>query len=685
MRLLPPANLKTTAQMLGAATLLSTSITAAATGTLGADQLVELSLDELLNVEITSVSKKAEPLQDAPAAVFVISADDLRRSGVRSIPDALRMVPGVQVAQIDAQRWAVSARGFNGRFAARLLVLMDGRSLYSPLYSGVYWESQDTFIEDIERIEVIRGPGATLWGANAVNGVINIITRSAADTIGTRVYAGLGDQLEAFAGARHGFRIDADTDARVYVKYKEHDEFELVGGADANDDWDNVQGGFRVDHALNAHDSLTLQGDAFTQDLSKFVDRPTLTAPFTARFLDSAEASGGNLIGRWTRTLSADEDLQLQAYVDYYERTEQFADLEITTYDVDFQHHFTPSARHEIVWGLGYRLTDIWVTGRGNVSVTDSDHEDHLFSGFIQDAITLVPERWTLILGSKFEHNDFTGFEAQPSARVVFKPAQRQTLWAAISRAVRTPSVGEQVNVIPFQTIPPNTPPNFPNPLPLQLVNVGDQYDDSVEQLAYELGWRFDASDRLSLDTALYYAEYDNGRIATPGAVSFVPAPVPHTRQLLQLGNDLEGETYGIELAATWDVSDSTRVQLAYSHQRTFDHDDLPGDDLNEGSQPRNQLSLRTDIALSPQLELNLWGRYVDRLPALVVATGPAVSIPSYTELDLQLTWRPQPKLELSLVGRNLLNPSHREFVQEAFTPPSEVERSVYGYVKVDF
>jgi iron complex outermembrane receptor protein len=595
-------------------------------------------------------------------------------------------VPGVQVAQIDANKWAVSARGFNGRFAARLLVLMDGRSVYSPLYSGVYWESQDTFIEDIERIEVIRGPGATLWGANAVNGVVNIITKGAADTTGSRVYAGIGDELAAFGGARHGFRVDDDTAARVYAKYKKHDSFELVGGDDARDDWDNLQAGFRVDHTPNARDTLTVQGDVYTQDLSKYVERPTLTPPYTNRFLDSADASGANLVGRWTRALSDGGDIQVQVYVDRYDRTDQYADQKVTTYDVDFQHRFTPRERHEIVWGLGYRFTDQWVKGLGNALVTDEDHENHLFSAFVQDEITLVPGRWTVVLGSKFEHNDFTGFEAQPSARVVFKPEQRQTLWAAVSRAVRTPSVGEQVNIIPFVTIPPNTPPNFPNPLPLQLVNVGDQYDESVEQIAYEFGWRKDVSRTLSLDAALYYTEYDNGRLAVPGASSVVVAPLPYVQQLLQLVNGVNGETYGAELAAAWELSDTTRLQLAYSHQRTFDHSDLVSDaDFNEGSQPRNQLSLRVDTMLTPALELNLWGRYVDQLSGVNTASAREVTVPSYTELDLQLTWRPQPRVELSLVGRNLLNPSHQEFVQEAFTPPSEIERSVYGYVKVDF
>ncbi len=686
MRFTLPHQRRSIACAFAAAALLSASAGHAANTTLGADQLVELSFDELLNVEITSVSKKAERLQDAPAAVFVISADDLRRSGVRSIPDALRMVPGVQVAQIDANKWAVSARGFNGRFAARLLVLMDGRSVYSPIYSGVYWESQDTFIEDIERIEVIRGPGATLWGANAVNGVINIITKAAADTNGTRVYAGVGDELEAFGGARHGFRVGDDTAARMYVKYKQLDSFELVGGDDAKDDWDNLQAGFRVDHWPNSRDELTVQGDVFKQDLSKYVVRPTLTPPYSTRILDSADAQGANLIGRWTRALSGGGNIQAQAYIDHYNRTDQYVDQEVTTFDFDLQHRFAPDDRHEIVWGLGYRYSDIWVDGRGDVQATDQNHENSVFSAFVQDEITLVPERWTVVLGSKFEHNDFTGFEVQPSARVVFKPEQRQTLWAAVSRAVRTPSVGEQVNVLPFSTIPPNTPPNSPNPLPLQIVAVGDRYNDSVEQLAYEFGWRMDVSEALSFDAALYYTEYDKGRIAVPGASSVVFAPVPHARQLLQLVNDLYGETYGLELAASWEASDSMRLQLAYSHQRTFDHTDLLVDaDSNEGSQPRNQLSLRADIELTSELGLHVWGRYVDQLQGVSVSSGPAVTIPSYTELDLQLTWHPQPNVELSLVGRNLLNPSHREFVQEAFTPPSEVERSVYGYVKVDF
>lgn len=658
----------------------SPALVTAAADPLDADDLVALSFDELLNVEITSVSKKIERLRDAPAAIHVISASDLRRSGARSIPDALRMVPGVQVAQIDANKWAVSARGHNGRFANRLLVLIDGRSVYSPVYSGVYWEQQDTFIEDIERIEVIRGPGATLWGANAVNGVVNIITRAAADTPGTRIYAGIGSDNHVFGGVRQGFSIGEQGHGRAYVKYKRLGNSHLVTGGNARDEWDNLQAGFRTDLRLDPTQRVTLQGDLYSQDIGKFVTLSSLAPPYSSTTHDNATANGGNLLGRWTQDMADDEQLQLQAYVDHNKRDELYVKQTITTFDIELQHRFKPAPAHDLVWGIGYRYYDVDLDNTATISFTDDRFEQQTFSAFLQDEITLTPDRWKLILGSKFEHNDATGFEIQPSARIVFKPELRQTFWAAVSRAVRTPSIGERKGIVQSLVLPPGAPPYFAG-VPVQFVLNGREYTQSETQTAYEAGWRFDLSENLSLDSTIYYNEYENGRTAVPGA--FV-AGNPST-QILNLINDIDGKAYGLELAVDWRMNDSTHMQLAYSHQRAFDDGDLAQDPKgNEGALPRNQLSLRTDLNLLPAFETNIWLRYIDDLSALSRLTGQPVAIPSYVEADLQLTWKVQPGVELSLVGRNLLHADHREYVQEAFTPASEVERSIYGYIKVD-
>jgi iron complex outermembrane receptor protein len=666
-------------------TAASSALQVQAANPLETDQLVELSFDELLGIEITSVSKKAESLRDAPAAVFVITNEDLRRSGARSIPDALRMVPGVQVAQIDANKWAVTARSFNSRFANKLLVLVDGRSVYSPLYSGVYWESQSPMLEDIERIEVIRGPGATLWGANAVNGVINIISKTAAETAGSMAFAGAGSHEKVFGGARDGFTLGADTDARVYLKYEGHNAFELAGGGTARDDWDNLQTGFRADHRLDGDTGITIQGDINRQKIDKLVYRPTLTPPYTQVWEDSARSTGANLLGRWTRALEDDGELQIQAYVDYFQRDEFYVDQSVWTWDLDLQHRFSPAPDHDLVWGLGYRVYDLALKDLRTVEVANRHHSNQLFSAFIQDDITLVPDRWKLTLGTKLEHNDFTGFEIQPSARIAFKPEPRQTVWGAISRAVRTPSVGEQESTIAVQTIPPFTGINALSPFPLQLVLNGDRFSESETVNAFEAGWRFEASQRLSLDVAAYYNEYEKGRYASRGATNFILTPPLHTQQEVDLANGGYGEQWGVELALDWRAGDALGFQLSYSHQRIFDHSETGEADLNEGSSPRNQASLRTDLKISPRLEANLWLRYVDQLSGIGVNSVDNVTIPAYTEADLQLTWRPQSNVEVSLVGRNLLSSSHAEFVQETFTLPTEVERSVYGYLKVDF
>ncbi|MCB1800818.1 MAG: TonB-dependent receptor [Gammaproteobacteria bacterium] len=661
-----------------------TTIAGESTAALDAGQLVELSFDELLNIEITSVSKKAERLQDAPAAVFVISNDDLRRSGVRSIPDALRMVPGVQVAQIDANKWAVTARGFNGRFANRLLVLMDGRSIYSPLYSGVYWESQDTFLDDIERIEVIRGPGATLWGANAANGVINIITKTAADTLGTSLVAGAGTHERAFGGLRHGFTIGPDSDARVYIQFSQVDEFAFASGDDAGDDWNRLHGGFRIDHAADTLNRVTVQGDLYRQNIDKNVARPILVPPYQSVTLDHASVSGGNLLGRWTRTLANDEEWQIQAYADYYQRNDLYVEQSTWTWDLDLQHRFSPAEGHDVVWGLGYRHVDMELDDPRTLQATELNHELSLFSAFVQDTISLVPERWTLTLGSKLEHNDFTGLELQPSARVSFAPTPDQTFWAAVSRAVRTPSVAEQVSILPLVTFPPALP--VPGPLPVNVTVTQSDFDASENTLAYELGWRFAASESLSVDVAAYYNEYDNGRLIAPLGLVINPGPPMHAVQIMQFTNGLWGEAWGIELAVDWRPSDAAHFQLAYSHQRVFDHSErVPDVDVTEGSLPQHQLSLRASLELTSTIEANLWLRYVDRLFGLQANGDSAEYIPAYTEADLQLTWRPRADVELSLVGRNLLDSSHPEFVQELFTLRTEIERSVHGYLKVDF
>jgi iron complex outermembrane recepter protein len=639
--------------------------------------LTEMKIEDLMNLEVTSVSRKAEKASDAAAAIFVITQEDLRRSGATSIPEALRMVPGLQVARIDANKWAITSRGFSGRFANKLLVLIDGRTVYTPLFSGVYWELQDTLLQDVERIEVIRGPGATLWGANAVNGIINVITKQAKNTQGTLLSAGSGTHEAGFGDARYGAKIGKDARYRIYAKYFKQNEFELTSGEGANDDWDVLRGGFRLDWEKTAHDSLTLQGDIYTGEAGETVTGPSLTAPFVQIFRHDIDISGGNILSRWGHIFSESSDMALQFYYDRTNREEASYEEIRNTFDLDFQHRFDLTKRHEIIWGLGYRYTfDDFDKGLF-ISLSPANRGTQLFSAFLQDEITLVENRLRLTLGSKFEHNDYTGFEVQPNARMLWTPCDHHTIWAAVSRAVRTPSRVEHNARVEVIAVPPETSEN-PGPLPALVSLIGNKNFESEQLTAYELGYRVRPVDHFSLDIAGFYNVYDNLLTGELGAASleFLPMPI-HIFVPINVLNNMDGETYGVEITADYRVSSWWRLQAAYSFLKmclrshgTNDASMVAGP---SGSSPENLVSLRSWIDLPWNLEFDCWVRYVDTLPSL--------NIDSYITFDARLGWRPRKNLELSIVGQNLLDNQHLEFKPEITSLPAEIERSVYGKI----
>jgi iron complex outermembrane receptor protein len=424
-------------------------------------ELMGLSVEDLLNVEVISVAKKAKSLNDSPAAIFVISQDDIRRIGATSIPEALRLAPGLDVARIDSNKWAVSARGFNGRFANKLLVLIDGRSVYTRAFAGVYWENQDVMLEDVERIEVIRGPGATLWGANAVYGVINIITKHSADTQGGLLVAGVGTEEQGFGAFRYGGKLSSDTTARAYIKGFNRDENTHKLGGDAGDDWNKVQGGFRMDSQLTTNDTLTLQGDVYHSSINQYTTFAQVTAPYRNSFNEKIDAFGGNLLMRQHHTFSSTSDYSLQVFYDFYERDEVAVLESRHTLDVDFQHRFALLNWNDVVWGIAYRYSHDDVYSKEFLVTNTPSRNDQLVSAFVQDEITLVDNYLWLTVGSKFEHNDYSGFEVQPTARLMWAPHQQHRLWAAVSRAVRTPSRVEQDTAF-LQSVIPAQPPFIP-------------------------------------------------------------------------------------------------------------------------------------------------------------------------------------------------------------------------------
>jgi len=673
-----PAAVKTGLRRLLAALTLAaccgTGSLAADTGTPGLD-LTELSLAELMEVEVTSVAKGAQPLREAAAAIFVISREDIRRAGVTSIPEALRLAPGVQVARISSNAWAVSVRGFNGRFANKLLVLMDGRTLYNHLFSGVFWDIQDTLLEDIERIEVIRGPGAALWGANAVNGVINIITRSAAATQGTLLTAGGGSEERGFVGARQGIQVGPAAFLRLYGKAFERDGGRPSTGGSGADDWRMRRAGFRLDADPGAADRYTLQGDIYEGRVGETFIVPTLTPPYSREFDEDTDVSGGNLLARWRRTFSGKSDLALQLYFDRALNHDAITGQARNTYDLDFQHRFPWGRRQSVLWGFGYRYyEDDTRPGLTTSFAPENDHES-LLRAFIQDDITLVAERLRLTLGSQFEHNDHTGFEIEPTLRLLWTPRPDHTIWGAVSRGVHTPSRAEDGIRLDQFTLP-GSPPTI-------VALTGNRDVEAEELLAWELGYRGQWAPSLAFDFAAFYNRYRNLVTVDPGA-PFLEAEPPPLHAVLPLvgGNRMRGKSYGVELAADWHPRPWWRLQATYSYLQLLLHTE----DANQTplfkelarTAPHHQGALRSSLDLPQGVELDLWLRYVGNLPA------PA--IPSYLTLDARLAWHPWRNIELALIGQNLLDGAHPEFASEKLEAATmEVERGFYGKITWQF
>jgi iron complex outermembrane recepter protein len=631
--------------------------------------LKSMSLEDLADMKISIASRTPQSVADSAAAVFVITRDDIRRSGATSIPELLRLVPGLNVARIDANKWAVSARGFNGRFANKLLVLMDGRSIYNTLYSGVYWNVQDTLLEDIERIEVIRGPGASVWGANAVNGVVNIITRSAADTQGGLVGAAAGSRLPGAAELRYGGDLGEDGYYRVFAKYRRQDDSVFPTGEPAHDGWHDLRVGFRVDALLAEDSSLTVQGEAYRNRAGETLGLPSMSSgvgPVTVENTDS----GASLLARWQQTHADAAYSALQLYFDSQQRQETGGLTQ--TADLDYQYRPAPANGHAWSFGAGYRWSRDQTDGAGLIELIPRRRASHLLSAYLQDEIRLGKD-WLLTLGSKLEHNDFTGFEIQPSARLLWRLSPHQSVWLAVSRAVRTPSLAELGISADYRIIPAR-PPLQPYPLVLQIRgNPGIQPERLI---AYELGYRFQVGERLSVDLSAYYNDYSRLRTLEPGAPSLDPLTLALVQPLV-FDNQAHGETYGLEAAVGWRPAPRWRLQLAYSVEDI--HIGLgPGSrDTSarpaEGQSPQQQLSLRTSIDPGSRLELDFWLRYTDGLPAF------GQQIPSYWALDARLGWQPTAALQLALVGQNLLDTQHAEFRDEGDASyATQVRRGYY-------
>ena len=642
--------------------------------------LTEISLEELMNIEVTSVSKKEQKLAQAPAAVYVITQEDIRRSGVTSIPEALRLAPGVQVARIDANKWAISARGFNGRWSNKLLVLIDGRRVYSPMFSGVYWDLQDTLLEDIERIEVIRGPGATMWGAGAVNGVVNVITRHARDTQGWLATAGGGSEERGFGGLRYGGRA-GQAYYRGYWKYFQRNHGLTQAGEPAADGWDALRGGFRMDWEPSEKNAVTLQGDLYHGHAGQTISTVSLVPPFNRTINDQARSVGGSVLGRWKHVFSDRSEMALQVSFDRADRTEAVNVEEVDTYDVDFQHRLRLAARHELHWGVEGRYMSDNLPGRALRSFQPQSRAQPLFTTFLQDEVLLVEDRLSLTLGSKFEHNVYTGYEVQPGAQLLWTPNPKNTVWASMARAVRPPSRMNRDVRVDFLAVPGW------GGMPILISAFGSPSFRSETLRSHELGWRLQASRRFSADVAAFYNVYhhlETGDLGTP-YLEQVPAP-PHLVLPMVLNNNLKGEAHGVELATNWNVTNRWKLSGTYSwlRVRVNPTGSAPAleDTRSTGESPAHQAHLRSYLDLPRKLSLDAALYYNGSLSAAEgVLARPGV--PAYTRLDARLGWRPAQDLEVSVGLQNLLQARHPEFysIEALVIPGNQVGRSIYGKV----
>ncbi len=645
-----------------------------------ASDLTEMSLESLMDVEVTSVAKKPQTLSDTAASVYVISREEIRRSGATTIPDALRLVPGLEIAYVDGNKATMAIRGFNSAGSSnKLLVLIDGRVIYTALLAGVFWEHQDTLIADIDRIEVIRGPGGTLWGANAVNGVINIITRNAAETQGGLAEGIVGsDPVGNHGAVRYGGEMGDEAHYRAYVKYLDRGEFRTAAGAGADDDRQVGQGGGRIDWQPTIRDSITLQADVYDGSFRQNVFSQPLSFTNPTTFNETGDMRGGNVIFRWERALERGGETALQFYYDRFERDDSIAPHSTDTLDTEFQHGFALSDRFELLWGLGYRRVEYDFDNLPTLQLSPSSDGLETFSSFLQGDYDITDRLW-LTLGSKFEHNDFTGFEYQPSVRMRWHPYERHTVWGAVSRAVRTPAIFDafsRTDVFQIEGAPPFIPPTL-------FSLFGNRDLKSEEVLAYEVGYRGQLQPNLSLDVSLFYNEYDN-------LINFEPDPVPvfEPPNLLfrfDADNQLKGESYGFEATTEWQVHERWRLVTGYSLTKLSLRTDQPSLDTStaasiENSSPQQQFQLRSYLDLPHNLEFDVSLFWVDRLPG-----DPELfmqEVDEYLRLDLHLGWQPIPDLSLDLFAQNLLQDQHPEF-RDGVVLRSEVPRAVFGRVRL--
>ena len=655
------------------AAMICMAMTAIAQTTTPTD-LTGTSLEDLMNIQVTSVSKKGQSLSKVASSIYVITQDDIRHSGMTSVPELLRMVPGVEVARINANTWAISIRGFNYHYSGKVLVLIDGRSVYNSLFSGVYWDQQTMPLENIDRIEVIRGPGGTVWGANAMNGVINVITKSAKVTQGGLVSVEAGSQITGQGLAQYGGTAGANGAYRIYGRYTMNGDSPSRPGSPAIDDAHSSQMGFRSDWNLTPRDKMTVQGDILGAS-----EGQTLTTLFSNRLPDyytindHVKLAAGNILGRWNHLFANGSETTVQVYYDQYRRFDQGLNVQGTA-DFDFQYHFRAGERNDIVVGTSYRSTD-QSFANGYAAILGTGHRrDNLFSGFVQDEVRLT-NSVSLTLGSKFEHNSYTGYEYEPSAQIAWSPTNRQTAWASVSRAIQQPYWLFAEGQADAANVP------IPGLGAAIYHLIGNPKGTASNLLGFELGYRAELSKQITLDTTVFLGDYNDIETITAQTPYFTLNPAPaHLVLPSVFGNLGNAKTYGIETSARWNATKWWRISPGYTFLQMNVSQIAPGKDSNfaatPGDSPKHQAQLRSTLKLPHHVDWDVSAYYVGSLAsgAGAVPYGP---VPSYLRLDTRFGWNIREFVDISIAGQNLLGPRRVEFLDGAQVNPTATARAI--------
>ncbi|MBN2580356.1 MAG: TonB-dependent receptor [Pirellulales bacterium] len=631
-----------------------------------------------LDTPVSTVSRQPSTIGQTAAAVYVVTNEMIRRSTAKTIPDVLRLVPGVDVARINASTWAVSIRGFNNAFANKLLVMIDGRTIYNTMFGGVYWSEQDVLLEDVDHIEVIRGPGASVWGSNAVNGVINIVTKDSKDTQGTYIESGAGTEELGFSSLRWGGGNGDDLHYRFYGKWYEWGPGVSADALPAWDGWHQARGGFRMDWEVSEDDKITFQGDYYN-GYSGDKTEQTLLAPPYKRFLkDTIHQEGANALLRWSHTIDQDSDWAAQVFYDRMEHcllTRQVMENH-NVFDFDFQHRFPAGDRHEWIWGCGYRNTTDQGPNTSVFRLIPPGRSYKIISYFVQDRITLVEDKWFLTLGCKFEHNDFTKFEYQPTVQLLWAVDDEHSIWGSVSRAVRTPDRSKLDTYM-------ISPPFITDPIPFSPFIIGNPNLLSEDVITYELGYREQTTERFSWDLALFLNDYRNTDAFEAGTPFFDPT-IGFMLLPSRFVNAQSGRTYGFEVSANYDLSSRWKLRGSYSF---LDVNMNPlqypySDEYGGRGSPRNLFNLQSSWDLGRKWELDFIGRYVDNQNCWN-ELGQTITISNYFAADVRLAWKPYKNFEWSVVGRNLLAGTHPEFGDDLIlnTIHTEVQQEVYSQI----